>query len=98
LTQHGAALTYCFIMEGNQPSNRLFDGQGFRLHRDLVVPILAVGEEMYVAALENPGIGFNPATGVEAKIFSMTVVEVKAAEVMKETEESGMKQRRFFSR
>jgi GNAT superfamily N-acetyltransferase len=50
LTRHGAALTYCLIMEGNLPSVRLFEGQGFSLHRDLVVPCLVVHGEMDAAS------------------------------------------------
>jgi GNAT superfamily N-acetyltransferase len=48
LAQHGAMLSYCLIMEGNLPSMRLFESQGFKLHRTLVMPGLAVYKEMDV--------------------------------------------------
>ncbi|MFQ6116789.1 MAG: GNAT family N-acetyltransferase [Candidatus Bipolaricaulia bacterium] len=49
LTQHDVALSYCLIMEGNRPSMRLFEGQGFKLHRTLVMPGLAIYREMGLA-------------------------------------------------
>jgi GNAT superfamily N-acetyltransferase len=48
LTEHGAVLSYALIMEGNLPSMRLFEGQGFKPHRALVMPALAVQKEMTV--------------------------------------------------
>lgn len=46
LTGKNAVLSYLLIMEGNLPAKRLFESQGFRLHRTLVMPILAVYKEM----------------------------------------------------
>lgn len=43
---NGVVLSYLFIMEGNRPAVRLFERQGFRLHRTLVMPLLVVHEEM----------------------------------------------------
>ena len=48
LTQRGAQLSYALIMEGNLPSMRLFEGEGFTLHRTLLMPALAVRKEMDV--------------------------------------------------
>jgi GNAT superfamily N-acetyltransferase len=50
LTQHGVVLSYCLITEGNLPSMQLFESQGFKLHRTLVMPCLAVYKEMDVAS------------------------------------------------
>jgi len=46
LTQQGAVLSYALIIEGNIPSIRHSEKQGFRLHRTLVMPGLAVFKEM----------------------------------------------------
>jgi GNAT superfamily N-acetyltransferase len=48
LTQQGVALSYALIMEGNIPSMRYIERQGFRHHRTLVMPALAVFKEMEV--------------------------------------------------
>lgn len=50
LTQHGAELSYLLIIEGNLPAMRLFESQGFKLRRTLVMPGLAVYKEMDVAS------------------------------------------------
>ena len=46
LIRQGAALSYLIIMEGNLPSMRVFEGEGFKLHRTLVMPGLAIYKEM----------------------------------------------------
>lgn len=46
LTTRDVALSYLLIMEGNLPPRRLFEREGFRLHRTLVMPILSVYREM----------------------------------------------------
>ena len=51
LAGEGAALSYLTVMEGNVASMRLFESQGFELHRTLVMPGLAVYQEMDVASL-----------------------------------------------
>jgi GNAT superfamily N-acetyltransferase len=48
LTQQGVVLSYALIMEGNIPSMRYIERQGFRHHRTLVMPTLAVFKEMDV--------------------------------------------------
>ncbi len=48
LTQCGAQLSYALIMEGNVPSMRLFEGEGFNLHRTLLMRALVVRKEMDV--------------------------------------------------
>ena len=48
LIQKGAILVYGLIMEGNLPSMKLFESLGFKLHRTLVMPALAVYKEMEV--------------------------------------------------
>jgi GNAT superfamily N-acetyltransferase len=45
LTTQGAALSYALVMEGNVPSMRLFEREGFLLHRKLVMPSIAVVKE-----------------------------------------------------
>ncbi len=50
LNSEGVDLSYVPILEGNLPGMRLFEGHGFRLHRSLVMPGLAVYKEMDVAA------------------------------------------------
>lgn len=45
-SEHGAALTYLLIMEGNVPSMKLFEGLGFRRHRTLAMPCILVYKEM----------------------------------------------------
>jgi predicted N-acetyltransferase YhbS len=52
LTQQGAVLAYTLIMEGNIPSMRYVESQGFKLHRTLVMPGLAVYKEMDVISRE----------------------------------------------
>lgn len=46
LIQHGAVLVYTLIMEGNLPSMRYIESQGYKLHRTLVMPALVVRKEM----------------------------------------------------
>jgi GNAT superfamily N-acetyltransferase len=46
LTQRGAQLSYALIMEGNLPSMRLFENEGFKSHRTLLMTVLAVRKEM----------------------------------------------------
>lgn len=48
LIQQGVVLSYALIMEGNVPSVRYVQRQGFKLHRTLVMPALAVFKEMDV--------------------------------------------------
>ena len=48
LTQQGAVLAYALIIEGNIPSIRYVETQGFKLHRKLVMPALAIYKEMDV--------------------------------------------------
>lgn len=48
LTQQGTDLEYALIMEGNIPSMRYVESQGFKLHRTLVMPGLAIYKEMDV--------------------------------------------------
>ena len=50
LASEGVALSYVMILEGNVPSMRFIEGHGFKLHRTLVMPSLAVSEEMDVAS------------------------------------------------
>jgi RimJ/RimL family protein N-acetyltransferase len=50
LTQSGAQLSYALIMEGNLPSMRLFEGEGFKLHRTLLMAVLPVRKEMEVVS------------------------------------------------
>jgi GNAT superfamily N-acetyltransferase len=72
LAQHGAMLSCCLIIEGNLPSMRLFEGQGFKLHRTFVMPGLAVYKEMDVIS--------------RAKIRSTTSEDLVAvAELLNET-------------
>ena len=46
LTQHDAQLSYALIMEDNLPSMRLFENEGFKSHRTLLMMVLAVRKEM----------------------------------------------------
>jgi len=48
LIQSGAILVYGLIMEGNLPSMKLVASLGFKLHRTLVMPALAIYKEMDV--------------------------------------------------
>ncbi len=48
LTDQGVSLSYALIMEGNTPSMRLLDLEGFHLHRKLVMPAIGVVKEMPV--------------------------------------------------
>jgi len=48
LSQQGVVLSYALIMEGNVPSMRYIERQGFRHHRTLVMPGLPVFKEMDV--------------------------------------------------
>jgi GNAT superfamily N-acetyltransferase len=51
LIQCGAQLSYALIMEDNLPSMRLFEGEGFNLHRTLLMPVIAVQKEMVVPSV-----------------------------------------------
>ena len=51
LTSQGVVLSYVLIMEGNLPAIRLFESQGFKPHRSLVMPGLAVYREMDVPSI-----------------------------------------------
>ncbi len=53
LVARGAALSYALIMEGNVPSMRLFEGEGFSLHRQLVMPGILVGRQVDVPGAAN---------------------------------------------
>jgi len=48
LTDRGVVLSYALIMEGNSHSMRLFGREGFRLHRKLLMPSIAVAGEQVV--------------------------------------------------
>lgn len=48
LIKSGVVLSYALIMEGNTPSMRLFENEGFHLHRKLVMPGLTVFKKMEV--------------------------------------------------
>lgn len=50
LTQRDAQLSYALIMEGNLPSMRLFEGEGFKLHRTLFMAVVGVRKEMKVVS------------------------------------------------
>jgi GNAT superfamily N-acetyltransferase len=47
--QHGAVLSYLLVIEGNLPAMGLFEGLGFKLHRALIMPGLAIYKDMDVA-------------------------------------------------
>jgi GNAT superfamily N-acetyltransferase len=47
--KRGAILSYGLIMEGNKPSMRHIERQGFQRHRTLVMPSIAVFKEMALA-------------------------------------------------
>ena len=51
LVQCGAQLSYALIMEDNLPSMRLFEGEGFKRHRTLLMPAIAVRKEMVVPSV-----------------------------------------------
>jgi GNAT superfamily N-acetyltransferase len=72
LTQQGAVLSYALIMEGNVPSMRYAERQGFTPHRTLVMPALAVFEEMNIES-----------TGTVRRIRSEDLVTV--AELLNES-------------
>ena len=46
LKQQGAALSYGLIMEGNKPSIRHVQRQGFKHHRAFIMPVIAVYKEI----------------------------------------------------
>lgn len=50
LTQVGAQLSYALVMEGNVPSMRLLEGEGFKRYRTLVMAVLGVQKEMEVVS------------------------------------------------
>jgi GNAT superfamily N-acetyltransferase len=51
--KRGAILSYGLIMEGNKPSMRHIERQGFKRHRTLVMPSIAVFKEMAIAHTGN---------------------------------------------
>jgi GNAT superfamily N-acetyltransferase len=51
LRQQGAVLSYALIMEGNVPSMRYAERQGFTPHRTLVMPGLVVFKEMNMESI-----------------------------------------------
>jgi GNAT superfamily N-acetyltransferase len=53
LIDQGAALSYALIMEGNVPSMRLFEREGFHLHRELVMPALVATKQVEVPGSDN---------------------------------------------
>ena len=48
LRQKGAVLAYSIILEGNLPSMRYIGREGFKRHRTMVMPVLAVFREMSI--------------------------------------------------
>jgi N-acetylglutamate synthase-like GNAT family acetyltransferase len=48
LIEQSVVLSYALIMKGNLPSMRLFEGEGFQLHRKLIMPAIAVNKEVKV--------------------------------------------------
>ena len=46
LKQQNTVLSYCLLMEGNYPSIKLFEKQGFKPYRELIMPALLVYREM----------------------------------------------------
>ncbi|MFB0547188.1 MAG: GNAT family N-acetyltransferase [Anaerolineae bacterium] len=72
LIQHGAVLSYLLIIEGNRPAMRVVEGQGFKLHRTLVMPTLLVHKQIDV-----------PSEGKVRSIVSEDLVVV--AELLNET-------------
>jgi RimJ/RimL family protein N-acetyltransferase len=53
LTQRGAQLSYALVMEGNLPSMRLLEGEGFKRHRTLLMAVLGIGKGMEVVSEGN---------------------------------------------
>ena len=53
LKQQNAVLSYCLLMEGNFPSIKLFERQGFRPYCELVMPALIVYKEMKIQSSGN---------------------------------------------
>jgi len=49
LIQNNAVLSYLIVIQGNLPAMKLFESLGFKLHRTLVMPGLAIYKEMNVA-------------------------------------------------
>jgi GNAT superfamily N-acetyltransferase len=47
--QHGVALSYLLVIEGNLPAMRLFKSLGFNFHRTLTMPSLAIYKKIDVA-------------------------------------------------
>jgi len=50
LMSHDVALSYLLVMEDNLPARRLFEGQGFKRHRTLVMRGLAIYREMKIGS------------------------------------------------
>lgn len=53
LSDQGAVLSYACIMEGNLPSMRLFEREGFYLHRKLVMPAIAARKEVPISRTQS---------------------------------------------
>jgi GNAT superfamily N-acetyltransferase len=51
LRKQGAVLAYTLIIEGNSPSMKYIESQGFNLHRMLVMPALVIRKEMSVPSM-----------------------------------------------
>jgi GNAT superfamily N-acetyltransferase len=51
LSKQGAVLAYTLIMEGNLPSMKYIESQGFNLHRTLVMTALVIRKEMGVPSM-----------------------------------------------
>jgi len=72
LIQNGAILVYGLIMEGNLPSMKLVESLGFKLHRTLVMPALAVYKEMEVLSKGKIRSMVREDLGVVAKLLNET--------------------------
>ncbi len=53
LRKQGAVLSYCLIIEGNTPSIRYIERQGFRRHRTIVMPSILVFKDVHVRSKAN---------------------------------------------
>lgn len=53
LKKEGCLLSFAFILEGNLPSQKLFERQGFHCQQALVMPVCLVFEEMQSPILRN---------------------------------------------
>lgn len=52
LIEQGVVLSYALIIKGNLPSMRLFEHEGFQLHRKLIMPAIVVNKEVEVPQKE----------------------------------------------